>query len=442
MKVPELPAVELGEPWRLGDDLQGVGVPILIQTTPNQRGYKLNTEDGAKYELTDTGNISKLKIHNQSDEHLFFRKGTIVKGGSQTRALQASVLIEPQAKAAMADIRCVYASKGIRRGAKMSAVRSLTPHSVTSSLRKGQSETWGSAKAYAFTALSSSTRDSTGVGASSYYMDVGDLGGRMDNLEEVLVRDDDRISDALKNIPADHIRQIGLVVVDLGGVRGFELFDHPASWGAFSDSIVKSFQEILTNAMPELYDINMEKVKEYVFAFLQQLAVADSKEVFPNTWEIVSEKVEGEFTMLDGEVIHILAGKREKGAKSKPKPRRRTPPMPSPWRETTIGVGPARTNQRPLVQHVNGQMQAANIVHHVTRKRGFETMSALMRGARTFSEVEEDTGMSSRTVSRGLKDGEELGLIEKVIRDNGNTAYKLTALGESTNPKKFKAAYE
>lgn len=78
----------------------------------------------------------------------------------------------------------------------------------------------------------------------------------------------------------------------------------------------------------------------------------------------------------------------------------------------------------------------------MTKPRGYNVMSAMIDGAKTFGEIEESTGMSSRTVSGGLKDARELGLVQKVIRTNGSPSYTLTDEGRMTNPKKFKAMYE
>ncbi len=435
MKLEIFP-IELGEPWKLSDDMQGVAVPVLVKETPTSRGYKINTElEKGDVEFIDTGAISRLKIKNNTSEYTFFRQGTMLKGGTQSRALQASILVQPNAET-LADIRCIYASKGIRSGATMFAMGNYAPHNVTVNLKAGQGETWRAATDYSAYALDASSI-TTGV-VSSNYMDI-----RRDNLADYMEVDTKRIDEALKNIPADHIRQIGLIIVDLGGVAGMEIFDHPDSWMAVSQAVVRSYEEILTNAMPEIYDINMDKVKEHVFAFLQRLQNADSEEIYSSgdseTYQIMHDEIAGDFTMLDDGLVHLLASRKLKRSKRITgrdfTTRTWLAPEPTIWDTQTEG----RTLTVPLTLD---SKRYSDTVLHMTKPRGYNVMSAMVEGAKTFTEIEESTGMSSRTVSGGLKDARELKLVQKVIRENGSPAYTLTAEGQRTNPKKFKSMYE
>jgi len=437
MKLEIFP-IELGEPWKLSDGMQGVAVPVLVKETPTSRGYKINTElEKGEIEFTDTGNISKLKIKNNTDEYAFFRQGTVLKGKTQTRVLQASILVQPNVET-LADIRCIYASKGIRSGATMTTMKNYTPHNVTQNLKAGQSQTWSAATDYSAYALSASSISADGI---SGYINI-----RRDNLADFMEVDTKRIDEALKNIPADHIRQIGLIVVDLNGVAGMEIFDHPDSWIAVSQAVVRSYEKILTNAMPEIYDINMDKVKEHVFAFLQKLQNADSDEIYSSgdsaTYQIMHDEITGDFTTLDDGLVHLLASRRLKH------PKRITTRRAWPL---TTQVAPTPTvewrwEQTPEIPTAGGgtddSKRYSDTVLHMTKPRGYNVMSAMVDGPKTFGEIEQSTGMSSRTVSGGLTDARELGLVQKVIRTNGSPSYTLTVEGLRTNPKKFKAMYE
>ncbi len=428
MKLEIFP-IEFGEPWKLSDEMQGIAVPVLVKEIPKSRDYKINTElEKGEIEFVDTGAISRLKIKNNTGNYAFFRQGTMLTGGTQSRALQASILVQPNAET-LADIRCIYASKGIRAGATMIHSKHYTPHNVTLSLKGGQSETWGAATDYSAYALT----------ASSISADSINYGGiQRDNLADYAEVDTKRIDEALKNIPADHIRQIGLVIVDLKGVAGMEIFDHPDSWMAVSRAVVRSYEQILTKAMPEIYDINMDKVKEHIFAFLQRLQNADSEEIYSSgdsaTHQIMHDEIVGDFTMLEGGLVHLLASRQLKHSKR------------TSTGDQDAGIWTAPTRWNEIIVSATGgtddSKRYSDTVLHMTKARGYNVMSAMVDGAKTFGEIEKSTGMSSRTVSGGLTDARELGLVQKVIRGNGSPAYTLTVEGQRTNPKKFKAMYE
>jgi len=436
MKLEIFP-IEFGEPWKLDDEMQGVAVPVLVKEAPTSRGYKINTElEKGDVEFVDTGAISRLKIKNNTGDYAFFRQGTMLKGGTQSRALQASILVQPNAET-LADIRCIYASKGIRSGAAMFAMGNYTPHNVTLSLKDGQGETWGASTDYSAYALSASSISAGGI--------TGYAAISRDNLADYMEVDAERIDEALKNIPADHIRQIGIVIVDLNGVAGMEIFDHPDSWMAVSQAVVRSYEKILTNAMPEIYDINMDKVKEHIFAFLQRLQNADCEEIYTSgdsaTYQIMHDEIAGDFTMLEDGLVHLLASRKLKHSK-RSTGRDRTTRLsvaPTEWITTPWQTVSAPV---PAVSETDDSKRYSDTVLLMTKPRGYNVMTTMIDGPKTFGEIEESTGMSSRTVSGGLKDARELGLVQKVIRENGSPAYTLTVEGQTTNPKKFKAMYE
>jgi DNA-binding HxlR family transcriptional regulator len=266
----------------------------------------------------------------------------------------------------------------------------------------------------------------------------------------------------MKDVPADHVRQIGLVVVGSHGVEGLEMFDHPDSWKALSKGVIRNYADILTNVIPDIFEINIKKVKEYVFAFLSKIQNVEGVEAFcssdSKTFEFQTNDIEGEFTMFDEGLIHILANAVEKGGFSKTKypdtPTTittygtpsiyTTPNRTSDWSNKT-GSETYRPDESFTISYTTGDedfKKKSDTVNLMTKKRGYETMSDLVGGARTFTEIQYDTGMSSKTVDQGLKEAESLGLVEKTVRNDGATAYKLTSSGTKANPKKFKASFQ
>ena len=95
--------------------------------------------------------------------------------------------------------------------------------------------------------------------------DRGRSAVRHDNLvgvESIIQSEEDVVVDALKTIPGDHVHQIGVVVFDLKGVVAVELFDSPDSWKAFSQSIIRSYREVLTEEAGDLIEIRTDRAKD------------------------------------------------------------------------------------------------------------------------------------------------------------------------------------
>lgn len=458
MKIPIFDAVELGEPWRLNKDSQGVAVPILLKDSPRKRDYKLIDEVKDKVVLKDTGNIDGLNVENKSSESVFIRKGTMLTGGTQHRAVQVSIIASPKS-VTVAPIRCIYASKGIRSGATFTTVASsYVPRNVEKSLRRGQSETWNAVGVYS---ASLSSSDITSNNISSNYITSGSYGTiAYDNLTDNVEKSTKIIDNALKDVPGDHVRQIGLVVVGAKGVEGIEMFDHPDSWSAMSKGVVRNYADILTNVIPDIFEININKVKEYVFAFLTKIQNVEGTEAFCNsdakTYEFQTNEIEGEFTIFNEGLIHVLANAVEK-RESEKKNKTSSQPMvigtitTSDWASTatrdstwmpqdnsntfTISLGNNDCDDKDF-------KNKSDTVNLLTKKRGYETLSSIADNPKTFTEIQTFTGMSSKTVDQGLKEAETLGLIERMVRGDGAVAYKLTNSGTRTNPKKFKKSFQ
>ena len=129
----------------------------------------------------------------------------------------------------------------------------------------------------------------------------------------------------MKHIPVDHVRQVGLAVVDFEGIAGVELFDHPDSWRALSKSVTRNYAEILARMASDVFEVNMEKVRRLVGGFISELQSMEGGSVYregtAETYEIMEKRFTGEYTTLDGRLIHILVSRNE--SRSPPPPRDR-----------------------------------------------------------------------------------------------------------------------
>src|SRR3989338_10625263 len=95
----QLDGFMFGTLYRLNDRVLGGVVPILRENVDFKRAYKLVEEINEKqaYTVTDTGNISQIKVKLIGDEPIFIRSGTAFEGqGTQSRASEVSVIIMPE----------------------------------------------------------------------------------------------------------------------------------------------------------------------------------------------------------------------------------------------------------------------------------------------------------------------------------------------------------
>jgi len=453
MKLIELTKIELGEPWKLGDDKQGIAVPI-IQKNPVDRNYILHTEIEGKVKLTDTGSISKLSIHNESDTTVFIRKGTLLKGGTQSRAVVHSLVVAPNSKTT-GEIKCVYASKGIRSGASFTH-SGYAPKAVMANLHYDQGTVWAS--------VSSHTR-----GLSASYENIGATraGGRSssarsyDSLSANLKMDDlashqeimsdDVILEAMKNVPADMIGQVGVVILDLSGVQGIELFDHPDSWKALSKTVIRDYADILSKPTPEYFSFEMSKVKDFVMSFIEKLVGATASVVYEEydaqTLTFEEDNILGEYSNLGGEMIHLYAVRHNKVTRPRPKMRRpmprRFPPSPRIYGEPLLFT-PIESDGLSNVISDDARAMfndlTADTARFLVQKGGNKTMTALYEKPKTYTEVKAQTNLSPKAQSDALKRAERLGLVEKAFSYSGDkTVYQLTEVGKKVNPKRFVA---
>lgn len=415
---------ELGEPWKLRKGA-GFVLPILGRPPFPDRNYVLLQEVLDDVTFEDTGEIGRVDVSNRSGRPVFVRKGTLLKGvKTQSRSPVAGVVLEPEKKMIKIPVDCTHASHGIRAGAAF-MVKGITPQRVYQSLGR-QSETWANISDYSSRARGRAMRAggrAAGVMASMSHDALVDI-------EESVGKFRDDVDDLLKQIPGDHVNQVGIAVFDLRGVAGVEVFDHPDSWRAFSESITRSYGELLTEEVSDLYEIKMDRAEPALRDFLKKASDAERKLVTSNkvskVWTLSAEGVDGELAEIEGREIHLVLSR---SAESGPC---RAPRVTSDI-STLFGTPRGRPSQRP-----RRTTEYIPVLTSVTyspdwyRKRGSTNLlQKLDEEPLRFKELLEGSTVSRGTLATRIGEARDMGLIHRTIREeNGQPVWTLTARGK------------
>jgi len=426
----------VGEPWKLPKGT-GFVLPILGAPPFPERSYVLLQEVVDKVTFTDSGILRRVDVTNRSGSPAYIRKGTVLKAGSQPRSPISGYVLEPIAKTVPLAVNCIHASRGIRAGDTFK-VRGLTPFSMYTALGD-QSETWSRARDWSRKTRAGGSGSSVRyaqAGPMSLSASLGSLGD--DNIADALDRIEEvkgTVEDVLANIPGDHVNQVGIAVFDLRGVVAVETFDHPDSWRAFSDSITRSYAEILTEES-DLYEVKTDKAAFVLISFLRKAAGAAKNLVITNSvsniFSLMGDKLSGEIVEIQGKEIHMTLARDER-----------------PQREagSLVGLGGLRTRQRQMrmrsstiavPQTTAGQPYGPDDVEQIStflRKKGAEDLLSHIgeKGPRRFHELNKsrDLNISKSTLSHRLREAQHLGLIGHLSRRNGKPAYGLTDDGHT-----------
>lgn len=407
---------EIGEPWKLSKGA-GFVVPILGMPPFPDRNYVLLQEVLDRVSFKDSGGIGGVDVKNDSGRSVFVRKGTMLKGmGTQSRSPVSGVVLEPEEEMIRIPVNCIHASHGISGGAGFMA-GGLTPHSVYQSLGR-QHDTWANISDY-------SARASAGImragGRSASVM--ASLGSdALVDVEESVGKFRDEVDDLLKQIPGDHVNQLGVAVFDLKGVLGIEVFDHPDSWHAFSKSIIRSYSEVLTEEIADLYEIKMDRADSILRGFLRRTCEAERELVTSNkvskVWALSAEGVDGELTEVEGREIHLVLSKSAERGRSQ-----------TPQRIFT-GIPRERQERRTETYANEGTPIFTTMMHPpdwYRRQGSMDLLQRLDEKPSRFTELLSNMDVSRGTLSSRIREASDMGLIHKTTRENGYTAWDLTA---------------
>lgn len=427
----------LEKPWRLSDQTLGFIVPIIRVKGGAPRQYAVIEEVPDKIQLTDSGGISEVGAKSTHDKPVFMRSGSALsgKGMTQSRAVSYGTVLFPLKKQVLTTV-CVQASKGISHGSFF-AYAGQVPNPVRyhASQRK-QSATWSAVGLH-----TASLGAIVGFGVMANVA-RDDLVGSMNTTREVSAFKKD-VEDMLKKIPADINGQVGIVVFDANGIVGIELFDHEDSWRAFSKSVTRSYSDLLTKKQKigELFELNVNRIINYVTQFLEKAKKLAVKTVFQkDTAETfaLNGELSGEYTTLNGEVIHAIWTRKEQEqnspnfgeqlalatayriASSPPTTYPQTIQMPY---TSDILPDPNYTGDIPPDNYTTPTVQ---ITDFYKRKGAKQLITYLNEEPKTWGFLNQNINVSSRTLSKLTKSAMKQGLVKKKLRGNGRVVYSLT----------------
>jgi hypothetical protein len=328
-----------GVPERPDENSLAVVLPIL-RDTPMSRNY-LTLSETDKVDIADTGNINKMRFTNKSTENVFVRSGTIVKGGTQERAITRSAILLP-GKTVELECRCIHASRGIQAGSKVSygGLTSLDFDQMSYDREyrpRSQSTYWSNVNHVRATMMKTASLHNEHTGRSRRARASGRGMSRMAEtmgayavmdssvaLDSVpLPKHDDftanlnefakSFADLLSKVKC-HENQVGLGLISDKGCETIELFDLNQSWKALHEDAVKRMGS--NAAKVDTSGVFEYKADKAVEAVKKVLGVGyDEKILFEHRASngepsvavigLSNEKFTGEIVELDGRVMHL-----------------------------------------------------------------------------------------------------------------------------------------
>lgn len=423
----------LGDPWKFSKHALGVIVPILRYKSP-KRLYTTLPEVKDKVKFSDTGSIQEV-VAKGIDTNLFIRAGTVLEGvGTQSRGVVHSIVIEPKIEVPI-EVRCVHASHGIRSGSNFH-YGGRAPRVVAESLYKGnQNDVWGRVHGYHSFCASMGRQQSIGASNEpSITVTQFALSPEHDDLPQIkkaMEKLDTKLQDILKQVPVLE-NQVGAIIVGVDGVEGVETFDHPDSWKAQYKEVIENYSDTIAEESKKLFTFDDSQVQIVIKDFLMDVSNAKFTNIIKQTYRIDMKGFIGEYVIIDNSVIHLFLVKTEnEEPEQKRTPQReierdlrRTPQhetcFPSPEDRPILRVTTTmrRRNPHPYIPE--------NKSLSFTMKRGYKEMFNAMdtHGGATWKELENETDISSATLSKRLKEGKAIGLIGEDIRHpNGKKIY-------------------
>lgn len=313
----------IGEPWRFSEFSLVAVIPI-VRRVELPRGYKLLSEAKDGVLIKDTGNISQMEFENRTELPVLLKGGEILAGATQERALTVSQILMAGEKV-LANVVCVHSTKGIRAGQRVvSDGYAPTPvRKAAYTIHHGeganvQHRVWESVRTYSAMAQSASldymktlqtqnirnvemNREALGRISTTWTTPSENLYGRLHESQE-------KFKEAIKKVPkVEH--QVGVCLVSFGGFDSLEAFNHPDSWQALREQVLKAEAANIADVSNKdnLFEYKPEKAR----AVLKELLSSTFKEneaikkEHASTLLVESDKLQGEVVVLYEQPIHL-----------------------------------------------------------------------------------------------------------------------------------------
>jgi ARG/rhodanese/phosphatase superfamily protein len=318
---------KFGNPLRASEKSLAVVLPILRETSIH-RQYVTLPEVGENVDIRDTGRIDRFEVKNHTEENLFIRFGTIFKGDTQERALLRSAVILAGGKTDV-EVRCVHASRGIRRNAKtqyggytpldldqriytakFGTERASQPHVWNSVSRISAMYSSLSGRPYARRASTDSDRLFDELRSREPVLGAVQFSDDLAGSLEAFSKDFDDVIRSVEMQP----NQAGFALITHTGVETIETFDSPLSWKTIHEDAVKRVgTKLVDQTVASVFEYHPEKAKDAVRSVLAKRF--DEKVI----WEhkplngdphvritgLSAEAYTGEVVEIDHRVIHL-----------------------------------------------------------------------------------------------------------------------------------------
>ncbi len=133
-----------------------------------------------------------------------------------------------------------------------------------------------------------------------------------DNLLEHLqkIKDQSILDDMMQRVPLFN-NQVGAIIFNPVGVIAIETFDHPKSWESIKKDIIEKYGDKIKNEQAEhLFELKPEMILPALRNFIKGLDKFTEriikKDDHSETREIIGEGIIGEYTLVKGEMVHVL----------------------------------------------------------------------------------------------------------------------------------------
>jgi len=413
-----------GEPWRTSSKALSFVVPIIQEGTPSDRNYYVIEEVKDRVTIEDTGHIGELRVKGNVDKPVFFRGGGVLEGiGTQSRTVKFDVVVVPQREETI-KVLCVHASHPISTGRKFK-VKGVAPRPVFMALTSGdQYATWSAVSNYSRALWQASSTTSLRTTTVPFYSD--NLVTVMETVEKF--RED--VKKKLEKIPATLQNQVGVVVIDAKGVVGLELFDHPDSWKAFSDSIIRHYEDVLTKeAEADIFKLDEEKIVPTIRSFLEKAKNCKEEQVWKGevgtTYALKGDGIVGQYTTIKDKTIHLILAREEKTETPS-----EVPTYGILYTDRYASEGTDTTSATSDLPQVTWEYTLQSPQRYFERRGAYTFLDEISEKPKTWRELEPKF-RSPVTLSRRMKEAVWLGLAEKTIRPtNGRTVYRITDKGK------------
>jgi len=423
---------ELGKPWSWGDNAAGFLIPILRTGEIPDRLYLMLEEVKDKVKIEDTGHISQARLVNLAGLPVFVRGGGILAGqDTQSRAFQKGAILMPGKQEL--PINCVHASHGIRPNAYFD-FSGYAPRKVERALRNGnQNEVWNSVQASTIDMRQQALRNG---GQKAYALADNFQSDNLVGTMEKIAGFKSTVDDAIRRMPREP-NQVGVAIFDVKGVVGVELFDHPDSWKALCESVLKQYGDVFEQEVPDYLKIDPNKVVANVRAFFELAKEANEEPEQDGTVVIRGKGITGEYTVLtkqaatsknrvvlsklkEPRLIHFLLSREEKEKETANHHQRQA---------YYDYVGPYQTDQSEK-QTLNLSRQNINTSNSTfsALPAKVETLLENLQTPKTWKQLE-PLFKSTNTQSRITKAAIEAGLVEHFQNGDNIIKYRLTARG-------------